>query len=205
MRATVFMSPLEALRRATRESHGRLEAMPGQARLLALDFTREEYRCALERMYGMYEPLGRALSAHEYGRIWGVRVAERAELLRSDLLEFGLTQAEVDALPRCSQLPPVDTFDRALGCAYVFEGSTLGGRVIFKHLARVFPPHAAVPLRFFAGDGERTAASWRRFCVMLDGAAVNLEELCAGACAAFDAMAAWLNEPASAAASKTRG
>jgi heme oxygenase len=203
-RATVFMSPLEALRRATAESHLRLEAMSGQTRLLAPDFTLAEYRCALERMYGFYEPLGRALSAHEHATTWGARVAQRADLLRCDLLGLGSTAADVDGLARCTQLPLPDTPDRALGCAYVFEGSTLGGRVIFKHLARVFPQRADVPLSFFAGDGERTGDNWRCFCAALNGAAANVDEVCAAACSAFDAMAAWLGEPASTGTAETR-
>jgi heme oxygenase len=156
----VPVSPLEAVRRATAQSHRGLEAMPGQARLLAPDYSLAEYRGLLERMYGFYEPLGPALSAHEHGIKWGERVCERAELLRCDLLALGLKQADVNGLARCAQLPLLDTPDRTLGCAYVFEGATLGGRVIFKHLARVFPVRAQVPLRFFAGDGDLTAQNW---------------------------------------------
>ena len=189
------LSPLEALRRATGESHRRLEAMPGQARLLAPDFSREEYRLALERMYGFYEPLGRALSARAHAAAWGARIAQRADLQRCDLLGLGATQADIDGLARCAQLPPLDTSDRALGCAYVFEGSLLGGRVVFKHLARLFPDRNEVPLSFFAGDGERTGDSWRRFCAAVNSGATNVEELCAAACSAFDAMAAWLRGP----------
>lgn len=190
------MSALDAVRRATAQSHRRLEAMPAQARLLAPDYSRAEYRCSLERMYGFYKPLAEAISACEHAAMWGARVNERTEMLRCDLLELGLTQAEIDRLARCAELPLLDTLDRALGSAYVFEGATLGGRVIFKHLTRTFPAGAEVPLRFFSGDGERTAENWRRFCAALNAAASNVDELCAAACAAFDAMAAWLREPA---------
>jgi heme oxygenase len=194
--ATAIPSVLETLRGATSASHRNLEAL--QPRLLAGDITRAEYSRTLERMYGIYEPLGQALLAHDFAREWGVRMAERTELLRRELLDLGLMQANLAGLTRCRRLPPLDTPDRALGCAYVFEGSTLGGRVICKHLSRVFADRAAVPLRFFAGDGARTADNWRRFCGVLNDAAGDVDEVCAAACAAFDAMAAWLSEPASA-------
>jgi heme oxygenase len=200
-RPALTPSALEAVRGATAQSHRSLEAMPGQARLLAADFSRAEYRAALERMYGFYEPLGRALGAQAHARTWGERVAQRTELLRCDLLDIGLSPADVNGLARCARLPEVDTPDRALGCAYVFEGATLGGRVIFKHLTRIFAA-PDVPLRFFAGDGARTAESWRRFCDVLNATASNVDEVCAAARAAFDAMAAWLGEPASIGAGK---
>jgi heme oxygenase len=190
------VSALEAVRLATAESHRGLEAMPAQARLLAPDLQQTEYLLTLQRMYGFYEPLGRALAKRPYAREWAARIATRTELLRCDLLAFGLTGAELAALARCAQLPSLDTPDRVLGCAYVFEGATLGGRVIFKHLARIFTDRTLVPLHFFAGDGARTAENWRAFCALLNARASNVDELCAAARAAFDAMAAWLREPA---------
>ena len=56
----------------------------------------------------------------------------------------------------------------ALGYAYVIEGSTLGGRVILKHI------HQALQLeqdgtRFFAGYGAETGKYWKEF----------LQEFCA--------------------------
>jgi heme oxygenase len=198
-------SALESVRTATAESHRLLEAMPVQARLLAQDYSAAEYRCMLERMYGFYEPLGHAIAAHEHAGKWGLRVADRVELLRSDLAELGLTAADLSNLERCTRLPLVDTADRALGCAYVLEGATLGGRVIFKHLMRVFPDRAAIPLRFFAGDGDRTAESWRRFCGAFNASAADVDEVSAAACAAFDSIAAWLNEPLAADSVKASG
>jgi heme oxygenase len=192
------VSALEALRRATGDSHRRLEAMPTQARLLRDDYGIAEYRRLLGRLYGFYQPLGLALQAG--GAAWGSRVALRVEQLERDLRALALTPGDLHALSRCVELPPVDTSDHVLGCAYVIEGSTLGGRVIFKHLARIFPDRADVALRFFAGDGDRTAEQWRGFCAHLNAQATNVEQLCAAASATFDALAAWLAEPAPAVA-----
>jgi heme oxygenase len=202
-RAAAQGSALDSVRRATAESHRLLETMPVQARLLAQDFSVGEYRCMLQRMYGFYEPLGHAIVAHEHAARWGSRVADRVELLRCDLVDLGLTGAELRSLERCTHLPPLDTADRALGCAYVLEGSTLGGRVIFKHLTRVFPDRAGIPLRFFAGDGDRTAENWRRFCTAFNATAADVDEVSAAASAAFDSIAAWLRQPHAADALKT--
>ncbi|MEX1828637.1 biliverdin-producing heme oxygenase [Luteibacter sp. CQ10] len=50
------------------------------------------------------------------------------------------------------------------GELYVIEGSTLGARLIVKHLRERFPAH---PHRYYA-MGETTPARWRRFQSLLD-------------------------------------
>ena len=169
--------------------------MPTQARLLCDDYELTEYRALLERFYGFYAALALESPVGAKADEWKSRVAERAKLLELDLLDLGLSPAEIALCPRCRHLPAIDTSDRVLGCAYVLEGSTLGGRVIFKHLSRVFASREALPLRFFAGDGSGTAERWRHFCTSLDADAVDADEVCAAACAVFDALAAWLAEP----------
>jgi heme oxygenase len=189
-------SPLDTVRRATADSHRLLESMPAQARLMCDDFTFAEYRSTLQRLYGFYEPLARTLVAEVHTEHWGLRIAARAELIASDLVELGLLTAGLREIARCKRLPAFHSADRALGCAYVLEGATLGGRVIFKQLARVLGRRGRFPARFFAGDGERTSVHWRRFCATLNADTADVDEMCSGAADAFDAMAAWLAEPA---------
>jgi heme oxygenase len=181
---------LETLRRATSEKHRGLEALAMNARLLRDDYHIDEYRGMLQRMYGFYEPLAR--TAVKAQARCGPMIAQRAERLRRDLSDLGCSPSEIAAIPRCDRLPSLASADRDLGCAYVFEGAALGGRVITKHLTRVFRDHAKVPVRFFSGDGDPTAQRWRSFCADLDANAENVEEVCAAACAAFDSMTAWL-------------
>lgn len=182
------LTAVDQLRGATHERHVRLEALPSQQRLLARDYRRDEYRSMLERLYGFYDGLGIALAVDA---VWSARVRERAELLARDLRDLGVTEAELHALARCVAFPRLDTADRVLGCAYVIEGATLGGRVIVEHLRRAFMD-APAPMRFFSGDGDATRARWQRSCATVNAGAVNNADVCAAARDTFDAMAEWL-------------
>jgi heme oxygenase len=198
-------SVLEMIRNATRDRHGRLEAMPSQMRLLRDDYRVAEYRSLLQRLYGFYDPLQSLLRTYAHTVAWHERIAQRTLLLERDLHKLGTTPADLQDLARCEALPAVDTPDRALGCAYVLEGATLGGRVISKHLARVFRDRADAPYSFFSGDGERTAERFREWCATLDATAADGQDVCRSACATFDAVSAWLADPLAASLERSVG
>ncbi len=178
------------------ERHRRLEALPSQLRLMARDFDMMAYRSALLRLHGFYAPLAAAFAQDAPALFASLRLGPRVEALRHDLFDLGYTSADLDAAPLSASLPALGTFDFALGCAYVIAGSGLGGRVIFKHVSLRAD---AVPLRFFAGDGDQTANVWSRFCAQLNAEVTRVDEACAGACATFDGLISWLDEPACAA------
>ena len=183
------LQTVDRLRDATHGRHALLEEMPSQQRLLADDYELAEYRCLLERLFGFYDGLASAFATDDP---WGARVRERAALLALDLRDLGANSSEVRALARCTELPLLDTHDRVLGCAYVIEGATLGGRVIVKHLQRAFRASPDTPMRFFAGDGVETGVRWQRSCAILNAEAKNVADVCKAACATFDVMAQWL-------------
>jgi heme oxygenase len=183
------------VRNATRERHRRLEALPSQMRLLQNDYRVSEYRWLLQRLYGFYHPLQSRLRRDAPTFAWHARIAERTLRLERDLQTLGVTSVDLRHSARCEYLPAVDTPDRVLGCAYVLEGATLGGRVIAKHLANVFKDRSDAPYSFFSGDGERTAERFREWCAALDVATRDGQELCRSACATFDAVADWLADP----------
>lgn len=183
---------LDAVRVATAEHHRRLEALPSQTRLMAHADDPAEYRSTLIRLYGFHAPLAAAFAREAPALFAGIRLGRHVEALRHDLFDLGLSAADVASVPLCTALPSLGTLDQALGCAYVVEGSSLGGRVIFKHLSQ---RSGAGPLRFFAGDGEHTASAWRGFCAQLNAEVTCVDEACASACATFEVLTAWLDEP----------
>jgi heme oxygenase len=194
VRASPALRPLDALRNATAHRHRSLEAIGPQARLLSDDYRFAEYRELLQRFYGLYEPLGAALRAVEGEGLWSSRVGVRTEALLGDLFDLGVTADDARRIPRCTALPEINLPDHVLGCAYVLEGSNLGGRLIHKHLRTIFAGEPVLPLRFFAGDGTETGAAWRRYCAAVDAQAADVDELCRAACRTFDVIHAWLEE-----------
>lgn len=179
------------LRRHTHEHHERLEALldlPGSIR------STDDYRRLLGAFFGFYTPFEARLGEYEepLGYV-GLDVSARrkAPRLRDDLEALGFSDESIEALPRCSTLPALDSWGQALGALYVLEGSTLGGQFIVRHLSRDWP---ALPTRFFAGYGERTGAMWRNFLAVLNDqpiAAGEREAILQGAEATFEALAHW--------------
>jgi heme oxygenase (biliverdin-IX-beta and delta-forming) len=187
---------LDALRRATAAAHGRLEARLPVGRS---NQTIATYRATLEALYGIYLPLEARLGVHAESLAplrWEPR--RKVHLLRADLVTLGVTAAQIDALPQCSQVPAVPDAPAALGCLYVVEGATLGGRVLSRRLR----PLGISPRRggrFFHGYGEETGPMWVEFVERLQasrGERYEDEEArtVQSAVELFDALEVWLRD-----------
>lgn len=183
---------LAHLKERTRPHHERVEQ---RLPVLRDDLAAGEYRDLLARFHGFYAPLEARLCAVRGWDGVAVRPADRLKtpLLRRDLAVLGVN---ADALPPCPALPDVDTLARALGAMYVLEGSTLGGRLIERHLARVLGLSPARGCAFFASYGDRVGPMWKAF-----GAAVTAyaaahpgdeDEMVDAAAQTFDRLDAWL-------------
>jgi heme oxygenase (biliverdin-IX-beta and delta-forming) len=183
-----------ALRRETGAYHARLERALD---LLDPGLTSARYRAVLERFWGFCTPTEPAAAA---AGGWGALGLDpmpraRAPALRADLLRAGHARASIDALPTCRRLPRLDTPARAVGYIYVFEGATLGGAVITRHLCRSLGPDTARAARFFGGRGRRVGPMWRVFTCALGlyaEATGETDAIVGGACDTFAALEAWL-------------
>lgn len=85
----------------------------------------------------------------------------KSSLIIDDLLATGFTEAEIDALP-------VYRFEfssvaEALGIMYVLEGSTLGGRILYKHIHEVLGLTSENGASYFFGYGAQTGNLWKSF------------------------------------------
>jgi heme oxygenase len=88
---------------------------------------------------------------------------------------------------------------RVIGWAYVLEGATLGGRVLYKPVAQRWSLGPGRGATYLFGYGERTAASWREFTRTLDAMQLDEEEAqaaVAGACDAFVRLREWFAQNA---------
>lgn len=184
---------LPYLREQIQPFHERLEASADISSALA---SRSHYRELLQSFYGFHAPLEPALRAfpewHEIG--FSLADREKVPLLRQDVLDLGMTGEEIAALAVCSPcIGSSDGFARALGCAYVVEGSTLGGQVIARELAAigVTPLHGG---RYFASYGPAVGRMWADFRRMLERQSESLDrdEIAAGAMETFTALERWL-------------
>jgi heme oxygenase (biliverdin-IX-beta and delta-forming) len=152
----------QELRNKTAENHIRLE----QSRIL-LPFsegilTRENYTLILQSFYGFFQPLERALGVlpvNTYVPDYDSR--RKATSLQQDL--HCLLGETYQSPELCTRLPAVQNMSQALGCLYVMEGSTLGGKLIYKRVQQYLGLDNLFGASFFYGYGAETGSRWKAF------------------------------------------
>jgi heme oxygenase len=186
---------LERLRHETREHHERIE------RALRLDdnLTLQRHRETLVAFLGFLEPWEDAVAASVRGDASLLRcVDERRKLpaLRHDLIALGMAEAELDALPRCEELPDVSDPGRALGSMYVIEGSTLGGQVLSRHVEQTLGMRDGVGYSYYQSYGGRVGAMWKQFRELLlaRSSPARDDQMVSAACETFARLEAWMCE-----------
>ncbi|CRM00700.1 biliverdin-producing heme oxygenase [Pseudomonas asgharzadehiana] len=154
-------SLLETLRAGTALLHIALEKrLPFFSEHLDAD----GYLSLLRAYYGFYAPIEAAL--YEGDLIpegFDPQLRVKTPTLVSDLHALGLNDAAIDALPRCTHLPSLDTPAACLGAAYVLEGATLGGQVLRREMARRLGLDADNGGAFLNVYGAETGRRWKDF------------------------------------------
>jgi heme oxygenase len=175
---------LSRLRAATADEHRRVErASP----LLRPDLSLGEYAGYLRAVLGYVAPLARALAGDA-----AARLAFRCRTLEGDLAAV----APAGAAMACDALPALPDRAAILGCLYVVEGSTLGGRVLLPVLARRLGVGAEHGASFLAGYAVETDARWAELCAAIDGhvaaAPADGDRVIASALDTFRTFGAWI-------------
>jgi heme oxygenase len=189
---------LKRLKLATSASHTALE---DQLPLMRADLSREDYRRFVGRFFGFYAPLEAQLMASPHWKSLAFDYADRQKTprLTQDLLALGSSARALASTPRCTDLPACNTPEQLLGCLYVIEGATLGGRVITRHLQNQLGVTPESGGAFFDGYGAQTGVRWKAFCTMLsthagdhDAHASRHAAIVAGANHTFETLTHWL-------------
>jgi heme oxygenase len=181
---------LARLRAETRPYHDAVEQNEFNQALAAGTPSEAATTRFLARMYGFLAPYEAALLGHvaTLGPAWEIPERLRAHLILADL------HAEASQLPLCPALPPLATRPQLLGAMYVLEGSTLGGQVLARQLAKA----GSSQLRYFTGYGAQTGPRWKAFCQLLSEAATDAateNEIVQSAIHTFQHLATWLARP----------
>ena len=154
-------SLLEALRTGTALLHVALEKrLPFFCERLDAGW----YQRLLQAYYGFYAPMETALS--DSGLIpegFDPVLRVKTPTLLGDLYALGLDDAALTALPRCAELPTLDTPAACLGALYVLEGATLGGQVLRREMAQRLDINADNGGAFLNVYGAETGRRWKDF------------------------------------------
>ncbi len=191
-----------ALRQATAAAHEQLHHLPAFAALQAGTIGPDAYAALLRQIFVFHRAVEDRLAAAPSLRGFGIDIAarRRSPLLLEDLAFLGAAAAPLRAPPA---LPELRSAAQALGCLYVTEGSTLGGRELARRLDHLLPPGSAEGRRFLLGHGPHHGAMWREFCAALEQCGDSAErraEMIGAALAAFAVFGDWFGPDATAAA-----
>ncbi len=155
----------EEIKAKTYEQHMRLEQ---HLNVLGPDKTLADYVHLLHLFYGFYHPLERQLRRwQDNPELRPLDLHTRlikAEALQEDLAILRVQHPdEFSDLPECTQLPSLRSVPEVMGCLYVVEGSTLGGRIITRRLQEAYQITPGTGGRFFASYGSEVPSMWRQF------------------------------------------
>ncbi|WP_339470692.1 biliverdin-producing heme oxygenase [Pseudomonas sp. EL_65y_Pfl1_R83] len=187
-------SLLETLRTGTALLHVTLEKrLPFFSERMDADW----YQRLLQAYYGFYGPMEAALYECDLipeGFDQGVRT--KTPTLLNDLNALGLDEQAIDALPRCAELPPLDTPAACLGALYVLEGATLGGQVLRREMAQRLHVNADNGGAFLDVYGAETGRRWKDFLDYLGRLPLDArakQRAVDAACSTFSCFEQWLD------------
>jgi heme oxygenase len=153
---------IERIKMQTSDSHTSLENSPLLRSISEKSLTLIQYISILQKFYGFFYPM-----EHHIGRfpveqyLPDFAQRRKAALLKRDLA--CITDKKSLPLPSCHDLPPVTNMAQAFGSLYVMEGSTLGGKMIYKVVKELLGLDEQNGLSFFYGYGAETGNKWKIF------------------------------------------
>ncbi|WP_250525755.1 biliverdin-producing heme oxygenase [Caballeronia sp. GAWG2-1] len=186
---------LSRLKKETAVCHTRLE---NALDLMQDSLQRAEYIALLERFYGYIAPWEDVAGA-QMPESLQVFFDERrkAPLIAADLAVLTGERVPVGSVPRAHalyDLPQIKSVASAIGSMYVMEGSTLGGRFIAPHVAKLLDLEPGFGNAYFEGYGSHTGSMWNAFRTTAAATVpeAQYDEAVHAAIATFESMQAWL-------------
>lgn len=149
------------LRQETADSHQKLEENPLSKAILLPSVSVVDYQAYLAALFGMTiaceEQIFPAIS-HE---ITDLQPRYKSQRIIDDLIATGFSDEEINALPVYRY--QFTSTAEALGIMYVLEGSTLGGRILYKHINETLSFTPENGASYFWGYGAQTGNLWKSF------------------------------------------
>jgi len=155
------------LKQATKVLHIALETK--LRALLSDDISLDQYAAVQKKFYGFYRPIETRLLSIRGWDDPEFELSNRLKLplLRDDFASLAVDSEELARLPNCGSLPRLETVPEALGCLYVLEGSTLGGKIITRRLKKILPVDESRGCSFFNSYGDDVGRMWSSFLEVL--------------------------------------
>jgi heme oxygenase (biliverdin-IX-beta and delta-forming) len=158
------MTPMEALKAATGSWHDALEAHAQSRKIMDLSLSRTGFERLLSFQYSLHQAVEPViiplLDAHWPALAYG-ETRQKLAALEKDMQV--LAPANSPPLVDESQVDFLQSPYHALGCAYVLEGSTLGGQVILRHLKQIPEIAEDAPFHYYGLYADQVGPRWKVF------------------------------------------
>lgn len=180
---------LAKLKETTRPQH---EGLENTVDVMNRMFSIEDYKTLLLKFYRFYSTVEPALAKFDLSASgYDLEARRKLPRLEKDLENLGILDRARQTAPWKGS-PQLDTIGKAFGSLYVFEGATLGGQIITRHLKEQLGLNPENGGAFFRSYGERTGEMWKEFGRIITEFAEkyqNDEEIINGAVETFDGFA----------------
>lgn len=172
---------LENLRTETYHLHEKVERSDCFSALTRPTLTVRSYIQALMRLGRLLQQYEPALLKHFPVESSGYQYQPRLPLIVDDLKKLDVRLGQQTKKSELS-------FHEAIGVSYVIEGSTMGGKVIYKHLQRVNAIANVGAVSYFNFYKEATWASFVAWLTVQNFRTNEVDKICLGAINAFNCL-----------------
>lgn len=195
------MNACHFLKTITSEYHRKVERTLVNQLLLSKTLSLTSYASCMGHYLGLINPLEKCLVSYPTIIVCGYSF--RSQWLKDDLLALGWSQCQIEDHPQYTQLPTVDTLAKALGVAYVLQGSQLGGVVLRKQITATLGEDIlrCNGLNFWGVQSlDDVTSSWQAFKSNVDELFstrhdLSLSETAQAATETFACFHYWFNQP----------
>lgn len=153
---------LNTLRNYTAPYHKSIEQLPLSSLLLSQEVTLHNYRYYLIVLYGIVKEFEINIFPRIQHVLDDIESRRKSELLCKDLQSLGIEPENIITIDP-TFFKNIHTIAAAFGCMYVIEGSTLGGRLICKHLEKVLGASVTGSLNYLKAYSDKTGSMWKKF------------------------------------------
>ncbi|MCE6992249.1 biliverdin-producing heme oxygenase [Dyadobacter sp. CY323] len=152
---------IKSLRQETAENHQKLEENRLSKALLEPTVTLSDYQAYLSGLYGVTVSCENQVFPLLNHIFPDLSERYKSGFILNDLKTTGYSDTQIDSLP-VYEFGFLSVPD-ALGVMYVLEGTTLGGRILYKHIHETLGLTEDNGARYFWGYGPQTGVLWKSF------------------------------------------
>jgi heme oxygenase len=184
---------IKNLRQQTAASHQHLEDNKLSKALLSPSLALSDYQAYLSALYAVTIACEDQVFPAVSHIVPDLQDRYKSGKIIEDLSFTGLSDVQIDALPVCQF--EFSSPAEALGIMYVIEGSTLGGRILYKHVHETLGLSFEKGAAYFWGYGAQTGILWKSFISAFSQFAVennNSTEMIESAIKTFVMIDHWL-------------